>query len=131
MSLTISYREDRDPVTVVTTTELDTELDRIAAEAAHTPEAPLLVALEVPGTQRTMLVGQRGSVGVLNYVDLAGTAGGFISRADRTGQPTPPYFYFGSWTGIDPDAEIPVDQVRAAARELLSTGRQPGCVEWQ
>ena len=131
MSLVISYRNKHEPVTVTTVAELDAELDRIGAESTASPEAPLLAALTVEGTQRTMLVGQRGTAGVLNYVDLAGAEGGFISQGTTVGQPTPPYVYFGSWTGFDADAEIPVEQVRAAAHELLSTGSRPVCVEWQ
>jgi hypothetical protein len=130
MSLVISFHNGQEPVTVTTVAELDAELDRIRVESVASPQAPLLAALTVAGTQRTMLVGQRGAVGVLNYVDLASTEGGFVSKSGTTGQLTPPYVYFGSWTGFDADAEIPVEQVRTAARELLSTGARPVCIEW-
>jgi hypothetical protein len=131
MTLRISYAKDPEPVTVATIADLDAELDRIAAKFADKPDVPPLVALETVGTNRTMLVGLRGSVGVLNYVDLDDSEGGYVSKGTDPNADTPPYFYFGSWTGLESNAEIPGDQVRAAAREFLTTGERPTCVVWQ
>lgn len=120
--------EDEDPVMVSTVVELDAVLDRVTATASL--DAPPLVALDMPMRERSMMVGFRGPVGVLNFVDLA-TGAGSASKGPRVDAPTPPYFYCDHWTGITAGAEIPVEQVRAAAREFLTTGERPTCVAWQ
>jgi hypothetical protein len=77
-----------------------------------------------------MMIGMRGAVGVLNFLDLV-TGAGFASKGSSTDAPTPPYFYCGRWTGITAGAEIPIEQARAGAREFIATGERPTCVEWQ
>jgi hypothetical protein len=124
----VIFAEDEEPVVVSTVAELDRVLDRIAAEAS--PDAPPLVALDMPARQRSMMAGFRGPVGVLNFMDMTAD-GGYASKGDTTGAPTPPYFYCDHWTGITADAEIPIDRVRAAAREFLATGERPTGIEWQ
>ena len=124
----VVFTQDQEPITVSTEVELDAILDRVAA--ASTPDTPPLVALDMPDRGRSMMVGLRGAVGVLNYVDF--TAGGAsASKGDTTGSATPAYFYCDTWTGLPADAEIPIDLVRRAAREFLGTGHRPTCVSWQ
>lgn len=122
------YTQDEEPVAIATVAELDAVLDRVAAEADL--DAPRLVALDMPERQRSLMVGLRGDVGVLNFVDFNG-GGASASKGDTNGMATPAYFYCEEWTGIPDDAEIPVELVRQAAREFLATGERPGCVGWQ
>ena len=119
---------ESEPTTVATTAELDAVLDRLAAEASL--DAPPLIALDMPDQQRSMLVGLRGPVGVLNFVDFS-TGRGSASKADTNGAQTPPYFYCGEWTAVPADAELPIEVVRQAARDFLDTGERPNSVTWQ
>jgi hypothetical protein len=123
------YDQHREPVAINTIGELDELLDRIQATALA--EAPPLIALDRPDQQRSLVVGLRGGVGLLNFVDLNDADGGAVSKADNDGAETPPYFYCGHWTEFPTDAELPVDDVRAAAREYLATGQRPTNVTWQ
>jgi hypothetical protein len=123
------FDQHLDPVPVATTRELDELLDRI--QAAAPADAPPLVALDMPDRQRSLVIGLRGPVGLLNFVDLNDADGGAVSKADSDGAETPPYFYCGHWTEFPTDAELPIDDVRAAAREYLSTGHRPTNVTWQ
>lgn len=100
------------------------------SNAGWQADAPPLVALEATRGHRTLLVGLRGPVGVLSYVDLDSGDGGFVSRGTNPGAATPPYVYFGSWTGFEDNAEIPAQQARAAARQFLRTEDRPTCVRW-
>jgi hypothetical protein len=77
----VIYDEDREPVPVATADELDALPDQVQATAPT--EAPPLVALDMPDQQRSLLVGLRGPVGVLNFMDLT-SDGGSISKAPRT-----------------------------------------------
>ncbi|MEV0730609.1 Imm1 family immunity protein [Polymorphospora sp. NPDC050346] len=124
----VIFTEEEDPVVVSTIAELDAVLDRVTAETS--PHTPPLIALDMPAQERSLMVGVRGAVGVLNYVDLT-TGDGYASKGTATDAPTPPYFYCGTWTGITAGAEIPIEQVRAAAREFLTTGDRPTCITWQ
>jgi hypothetical protein len=124
----VIFAEDEEPAVVSTVAELDIILDRITAEVSL--DAPPLVALDMPARERSMMIGVRGVVGILNFLDLA-TGAGYASKGPSASAPTPPYFYCDRWTGITAGAEIPIDQVRAAAREFLATGERPTCVEWQ
>ena len=76
------------------------------------------------------MIGFRGTVGVVNFIDLTADRG-YASKGPTSGTTPPPYFYCDTWTGITNDAEIPIDQVRAAAREFLRTAERPTNVEWQ
>lgn len=130
MTVLLSYAKGQEPVPITDPDALDAELDRVVAEVASA-DAPPLIALEATRGARTLLVGLRGPLGVLNYVDLDSGEGGFVSRGANPAAETPPYVYFGSWTGFEDNAEIPAEQVRAAAREFLLTGNRPTCVQWQ
>lgn len=128
VSVQVIYAYEQDQITISDSGELDTILDQVAAEAPI--DAPPLVALDMPDRERSMMVGLRGAVGVLNFVDFTGPVSA-ASRSDSTGVPTPAYFYCDSWTGLPADTEIPIEVVRQAAREFLATGERPSCVTWQ
>ena len=124
----VVFDQDQEPVTVSTVEGLDAVLDHVAA--GSTLDTPPLVALDMPDRQRSMMVGLRGSLGVLNYVDFAG-GGGSASKADSAGVKPPAYFYCDTWTELPSDAEVSIAVVRRAAREFLTTGERPTCVNWQ
>lgn len=68
-------------------------------------------------------------VGLLAFMDADGnvvTSGSPITRTD------PVYFIQGQMTEFSAHSEIPIDLVRQAAKEFLTSGGQrPTCVEWQ
>ncbi|MFC6090254.1 Imm1 family immunity protein [Saccharothrix lopnurensis] len=70
----------------------------------------------------------RTGMGALRY---AGD-GDWFSRGERTGPEEVVFTYFGVRHDFPADAEVPLDTVREAMWELLTTGgRRPGCVTWQ
>lgn len=62
MDLVAGYRKGNELVIVSAAAQLEAQLECISAESAASPAAPLLAALTVENTQRTMLIGQHGSI---------------------------------------------------------------------
>jgi hypothetical protein len=113
--------------------QVEVLLDKLAARA----EARLVSlftgdALEDVGGFPSVefLVGVGGGVqrGVLRVAD---TEGLWISRGDDVDCDPVVYHYMNVPHEFPANAELPLEEVKAAVREFVHTGRRPACVQWQ
>jgi hypothetical protein len=110
--------------------QVEVLLDKLAARA----EARLVGLFsgdpdgEFPSIE--FLVGVGGGVqrGVLRVADVEGA---WISRGDDVDGSPVVYHYMNVPHEFPPYAELPMEQVKAAVREFVRTGRRPDCVAWQ
>ena len=127
-TMTVYY--DREPPTVVTSTEeLDTVLDRIAENPRYTA-FPVFVSIESADRRYTLQVGVgRSDLSTLVWyeaeVDVLASAG----TVDY--QQRPKFNFGGTPTDAYDDSAIPVEVARRAAREFFEHGTRPTCVTWK
>ncbi|MET9053364.1 Imm1 family immunity protein [Streptomyces bacillaris] len=68
-------------------------------------------------------------VGILSFMDASGN---FVTLGTLEGRNDPTYYIQGHMTEFQARSEIPIDLVRQAAREFVSSGgKRPTCIEWQ
>lgn len=115
---------------VSTAAELDALLDRIEADPAVS-EAPPLVELVTSDESRALDIGlARPGYSVVIWHD--DDADEVLSSRGAISVPSDAAFDFGgTWTHIPDGSAIPVDLARQAAREFMTTGCRPTCIEWQ
>jgi hypothetical protein len=110
--------------------ELDELLDRVHADPAMR-DAPPPVELVTADESRALDVGlARADYSVVIWHDddadeLLASTGSLEIDADAA------FNFGGTWTHIPDRSAIPPELARQAAREFLTTGRRPSCVERQ
>jgi ethanolamine utilization protein EutQ (cupin superfamily) len=128
--ISVYYRRGQEPARVSTVAELDELLDRLHADPA-VRDAPPLVELVTADESRALDVGlARPAYSVLLWhdddADEVLASEGTIATDDDAA-----FNFGGTWTHIPDRSAIAVDLARRAAREFLTTGRRPTCVEWK
>ncbi|UWE13590.1 Imm1 family immunity protein [Actinacidiphila bryophytorum] len=130
------YRNEHgeDPVLLQGASDVDALIDVLLASrpsenlaALHSLARPLMPA-GVPDHE--LLVGANGDrlVGVLAFMD----DGNFVSLDSSKEEGSVFYSIMGSATEFPVDSEVPIDLVREAVKEFLSSGgRRPNCVQWR
>jgi hypothetical protein len=84
---------------------------------------------EDPAHELVIGVDQATALGAVRY---AGDEGEWFSRGERINPDGVRYLYYGTAHEFPADSEVPLDQVRQALRELLSSeGGRPESVTWQ
>ena len=74
-------------------------------------------------------IDQAAALGAVRY---AGEEGEWFSKGDRVNPDGVRYLYYGTAQEFPADSEVPLDLVRQALRELLSSeGKRPESVTWQ
>jgi hypothetical protein len=86
--------------------------------AAGVPDHELLVAID----------NEDGDVGALRYMGGGGT---YYSQGRAGGDKEVIYYYTGSDREFPANSEIPIEEIRAAVKELLASGGRPASIEWQ
>ena len=133
-SLDVYYmlEHDKNPVVVSTAEEVDALIYRVRAESP--PTAPILMEVHLSGDpySQGMDVGISDDHGVIRYSGRAWPEG-VISTGENTADHTErPYFYMGSWREFPTSAEVPLDLIREAVKEFLTTdGARSTCIQWQ
>lgn len=120
-ALEVWYDPDATTPTVVTTVaELDALIDRIVAEAAEDP-IPAAAQVVVQGAADGDLYLEVGLGAQRGFVTAIGPGGG-MSRGETARTGTVTYDYAGHTAELPANAELPVNEVRQALREYLTTG---------
>ncbi|MFE7564516.1 Imm1 family immunity protein [Kitasatospora sp. NPDC057500] len=84
---------------------------------------------EIPDHQLQVGVDKELQVGVLLFIDRSGN---FVTAGAADSRNAPEYYLAGHWTRFRDQVEIPLDLVREAVKEFLSSGGQrPTCVPWK
>jgi hypothetical protein len=126
----VYYRRGQQPAQVSMVAELDELLDRVHADPTMR-DAPPLVELVSADESRALDVGlARANYSVVIWHDddadeVLASTGTLEIDADAA------FNFGGTWTHIPDRSAIPVELARLAAREFLTTGRRPSCVDWQ
>ncbi|MCP2093896.1 MULTISPECIES: Imm1 family immunity protein [Actinosynnema] len=130
MALEAWYDWESDGPTIVRTTEeLDRVLDRVVGW-----EGPALVELLVAEnlTRAVFDVGLNGKIGLGTLYYSGGGSGRLCSLGASSGEGNVLYYYMNSDTEFPLSSEVPLDLVRQAAHEYMSTGgERPTVVDWQ
>ncbi|GAA0589248.1 hypothetical protein GCM10010174_00100 [Kutzneria viridogrisea] len=113
-------------------------VEEFLARFAEQPQARLVALYlgdqldgDFPSVEFLVGVGGGVPVGVLRVADADGL---WVSRnpaGDQGGKPPVAYHYMGVGEEFPPDAELPLDEVRAAVLEYVRIGVRPTCVQWQ
>ncbi len=123
--------DDNEPIAVATTVDADAFLERMAADHAARPgPVPPLMQLEREGADWAVLeIGINGDHGLLTHADDLGT---FITTngGARDGDPLI-YDYMGHVREFPTDVEVPLERLRAAVHEFITTSRRPTSVDWR
>jgi len=129
-TINVYYQRGQEPAQVSTVAELDELLDRLHFDPVLR-DAPPLVELVTPDETRALDVGlARPDYSVLLWHD--DDADEVLASKGTIGTNTDAAFNFGgTWTHIPDRSAIPIELARQAAREFLTTGRRPTCVEWK
>ncbi|WP_327075492.1 Imm1 family immunity protein (plasmid) [Kitasatospora purpeofusca] len=84
---------------------------------------------EIPDHELQVGVDRELQVGVLLFIDRSGN---FVTAGPESSRNAPEYYLAGHWTQFRDQVEIPLDLVREAVKEFLSSGGQrPTCVPWK
>jgi hypothetical protein len=136
-TVTWGYDENADTgqftTEVSTIEELDAVLDRVAAEAAASPQLLDIYpagwsGLVPPGLQLGIGHPDRATV---VYADADGSAYGFDPALPEWPEPIS-FDYGGQWTELDPKrTRVTPEAARQAAREYVEVGERPTSVEWE
>lgn len=123
------------PVVVHTAGDIDTLIDELLAEPRSNSLADLYIrerplnSAGFPDHELGVGVDAARGVGGLSHLGPDGTWYTLGARSDL-GEVS--YSYMGNDTPFPIDSEIPLDLVRRAAKEFLTSGgRRPTCVRWQ
>ena len=126
------FEHDDSPVVVTTAEEVDTLIDRVRAESPE--QAPILMDVHMSGDpySQGMDVGVSDDHGVIRYSGRD-WPGGVVSTGDGSANGAElSYFYLGHWRGFPANSEIPLDLVRKAIKEFMTTdGARPPSLRWQ
>lgn len=124
--------EQREAVVLADEAAVDALLQQLAADSAAR-----LVSLvvgdgvdSIPTVEFLVGIGGDVPLGVLRVADADGL---WISKNPNgalDGEPVG-YHYMGVGEPFPPDAELPLDEVRAAVLEYVRTGKRPMSVQWQ
>lgn len=134
-SLIAHYDVREEPTAVETVTDLDALLDRMAADHASRPgPVPPMVELSRPDPWVDgwviVRLGLNGDRGFLAHADAAGS---FITTSGGTPDGDPlVYDHMGHVREFPSDAEVPLEDLRTAARDLITTdGDRSAAVTWR
>lgn len=123
------------PVIVRCDDDVDALIDTLLANPFHNSMATLHV-IERPGRngrpdhELGVAVDAEGGVGGLWY--LNSTAGAWHTLGNRSQRDEVFYCFVGNARDFPIDSEIPLDLLRQATKEFVSSGGQrPTCVRWQ
>lgn len=113
---------------------MDALIDDLLSEPFDNSIAALYVQgrdnkLGLPDHELQVAVNAQDNVGALRYMGGSGTyfAKGTTSRYDEVA-----YYYMGNDHGFPRDSDLPLDAVRAAAKEFLASGgERPQRVQWR
>ncbi|WP_344870768.1 Imm1 family immunity protein [Allokutzneria multivorans] len=123
--------DDNEPIIVGSAQDLDALLDRLAVDGALVDVPPLMQLSRRDAEGWAVLhIGVNGDRGVLTHTDGTGS---YVTtdRTDATAT-TITYDYMGHLREVPGNAEIPLPEVREAAREFVSTnGARPTRVHWR
>lgn len=135
------YRHEHDDDVPIMRTpgDMDALVDALLAEPMENRTAALyhmdrpLNQAGVPDHEFHIAVMPGGTTGAVRYMGRAdGEWGTWFARGDSGKTGTVLFYYMGHDREFPADAEIPLDLVRVAAREFLtSTGQRPTSVTWQ
>jgi hypothetical protein len=117
-----------EPTVVSTPDELDEVLDLVAGQGG-----PRIVELLVHDDPARAIfdVGLHGQRGTL-YFSNPDHPDGCYSRGNEAASGPLIYYYMGSDTEYPANAELPLDTIRQAAHEYLTTGgNRPTNIDWQ
>jgi hypothetical protein len=124
--------DDEEPITVRTVDDVDTLFDRMVADAADFDVPPLseLSRHDADGWVVAYVgVNPKHDRGIVTHSDATGSVISF-SGLGSAGSVT--YDYMGSLRELPASAEIPLDEVRQAMREFVTTnGTRPISVSWR
>lgn len=132
--LEVAYHNDRPPAELSTRDDITRFVDELlAAGWEHSAAAVYAIdpddRSEFPDHE--LIVGGDAETG-LGAVRYTGGEGTWYSKGERVDPDGVVFVYFGTGHDFPADAEVPLDAVREAMWELLTTGgERPGCVEWQ
>jgi hypothetical protein len=137
------YRADQpnEPVIIASTADLDTMIaDLLGQPPGHTfatvyiRERPFGPA-GFPDHELAIGVDAHTGTGVLIYSGPNGrrAAGSYVSHNPTEHRTTPRvYHHFHLEQAVPAESDIPLDGIRRAAYEFVTTGgRRPGCIRWQ
>lgn len=124
-----------DPALLSSPEELDAMIDELLTGPVHENMAALY-SLDRPklpsgAADHQLLVGvdRESKVGLVGFMDADGNV---ITVGPPDGRDEVVYYSCGEITEFPGPSEVPVDLVRQAAREFLTSGGQrPTCVQWQ
>ncbi|MFD4905175.1 Imm1 family immunity protein [Kitasatospora purpeofusca] len=84
---------------------------------------------EIPDHELQAGVDKELQVGVVLFIDRSGN---FVTAGPADSRNAPEYYLAGHWTQFRDQVEIPLDLVREAVKEFLTSGGQrPTCVSWK
>lgn len=108
------------PAVVRTVEELDALVDRIIADAASDPipAAAQVVVQDAPDGNLYLEVGLGPQRGVVTAIG----PGGGLSKGDTSRHGTVTYDFAGHTAELPASAELPINEVRQALREYLTSG---------
>lgn len=135
-SVRVLYREGADEWLVITTEdEIDMLIDSLRESNAGENMAQLfsnerpMMPSGFPDHELRIGVSNRMPVGIVSFMDAEGT---MVSRGSAENNQDVQYGFCGNVSEYSASWEIPLAQVRQAAKEFLASGGQrPACIEWQ
>jgi hypothetical protein len=123
--------DDNEPIKIGTPADVDVLLARMASDQAAGPgPLPRLTELSALGKDWVVVhVGVDGDRGLITYADPTGA---FITTngGDPAGDPLV-YDYQGNVREFPADAEVPLEELRRAVHEFVTTGGRSAAVDWR
>ncbi|WP_168211133.1 Imm1 family immunity protein [Actinosynnema sp. ALI-1.44] len=128
--MTLDGLDEQGDKSVIATTpaELDGALNRLRLLSRG---RPVLAEASVENPMAVLSIGVHGDRGVLYYSGADHVEGAFSTGDSGSDVPEILYYYMGSDTSFPPNSEIPIEAVRQAAHEFMTTGQRPTGVQWQ
>lgn len=122
---------DEEPMTLATVEDVDRLLDRVKADGDDptfmVPPMAQLAPVE-EGMWSILQVGVNGDRGFVVHTDRSGSV---ITWNGASGEDEVIYDYMGHVREVPASAEVPLTDVRAAAREfLIGNGARPQGITW-
>ena len=133
------FEHEEAPIILRTPTDADALIDALLEQGWENRTAALYhmdrptTDLDLPDHEFHVAVDPDTNTGALRYMgDWQGQDGTWFSQGDSGKAGTVLHFYVGSDIEFPADSEIPLDVVRTAVKEFLTTaGQRPTNVAWQ
>lgn len=118
-----------DPAIILTTTDDVDRFVRRVSQASASQSVPSMVEVSIAGDEDApmMNVGIGATAGFVHW--LGDESSMSVGDPDKTGTVT--YDYAGHPAELPASAEIPLEQVRQAVHEYLTTGKRADSITWR